>query len=156
MKQVKDDIDRRILAAVQEDARLTAAQLGEQVGLSPTAALKRLKKLRADGTIKRDVALVSADALGQSVQMIVAVSLARESSQIVDRFKRAIREEPRILDGFFVTGEMDFLLLITAKNMADYEEFTRDFFYNQHGIETVKTSVILSEVKRLGPIPIDL
>ena len=156
MKSDLDIIDRHILETVQNDARISAEELGKRIGLSPTAALKRLKKLRSQGVIERDVALIKPEALGQSVQMMVAVSLARESAQIVDRFKRAIINEPRILDGYFVTGEMDFLLLVIAKDMADYEAFTREFFYSNQGVETVKTWVVLSQVKRMGPVPLDL
>ncbi|MEO0569688.1 MAG: Lrp/AsnC ligand binding domain-containing protein [Pseudomonadota bacterium] len=88
--------------------------------------------------------------------MIVPVSLARENWSTSRRLKRGIREGPRILHGFFIIGEMGFLLLITVRNMADYEQFKREFFYDQHGIQTLKTFVVMDEIKRYGPVPVDL
>ena len=92
-----DSIDRKLLTVIQQDARLTAEQLGHACGLSPTAALKRLKRLRADGVIEKEVAVVSPKALGYNIMAIVMVSLEREDRNVIDRCKnrpRRSREQP--------------------------------------------------------------
>src|SRR3712207_5865959 len=89
-----DRLDLQLLAAVQENNRLTSEELGERVGLSPTACQRRLKRLREEGVIEADIAVVSPAALGRPLLMLVSVSLERERADIIDRFKQAIRRTP--------------------------------------------------------------
>ena len=149
-----DAADRKLLRAVQEDVRLTADQLSDICGLSPTAALKRLKKLRADGIIQRETAVVSPKAVGLDVMAIVLVTLERESKGVIDRFKRAIRETPQIMQGYYITGDADFVLTIVAESMEAYDAFTQDFFYDQHTVKNFKTLVVLDPVKSGNTTPI--
>ncbi len=79
--------------------------------------------------------------------MLVLVSLERERADIIDRFKKAIKSSVEVVNGFYVTGEADFVLYITARSMEDYEQFTRRFFYENREIKTVKTMVIVDRVK---------
>ncbi|MEM6649266.1 MAG: Lrp/AsnC family transcriptional regulator [Pseudomonadota bacterium] len=146
--------DLKLLDAVQKNARLTADQMSEVCGLSPTAALKRLKKLRSDGIIENEVAIVSPKAVGQTVLVIVLVTLERENKDVVDSFKRAIRATENIMQGYYITGDADFVLMISAQDMEAYEEFTREFFYDQHRIKTFKTLVVLDRVKSGHALPI--
>lgn len=150
-----DKFDKRILEVVQTTTRLSSEQLGHKVGLSGSAALKRLRRLREQGVIEREVALLSTKAVGRPLQMLVTVNLSREDKHIVDNFKKAIRDEPNIQNGYYITGDADFLLVVSAASMEDYEEFSRSFFYDLHGIRQFKTSVIVDQVKVFGPIPID-
>lgn len=156
MKQILklDNADRKLLAAVQQDVRLTAEQLGDACGLSPTAALKRLKKLRSAGVVQKEVAVISPKAVGLNTMTIVMVTLERESKDVIDRFKRAIKETPQIMQGYYITGDADFLLTIVSETMDEYEEFTRDFFYDRHKIKTFKTLVVLDPVKTGSILPI--
>ncbi len=149
-----DATDRRLLEAVQVDARLTADQLADACGLSPTAALKRLKRLRADGVIEREAAIVSPRALGFNIMALVMVTLDREDRTVIDRFKQDIRRTPQITQGFYITGDADFIITVVARDMDDYEEFTRDFFYDRHPIKTFKTCVVMSVVKTGGALPL--
>ncbi|MDQ1901136.1 Lrp/AsnC family transcriptional regulator [Paracoccus sp. WLY502] len=150
-----DSIDRRLLQAVQENNRLPTEQLGELVGLSATACQRRLKRLRAEGVIEADVAIIAPEALGRPVQVLVQVSLERERADIIDRFKAAIRKTPEIMTGYYVTGEADFILVVTARDMADYEQFTRRFFYENSNIKGFKTMVVIDRVKAGFTLPID-
>lgn len=145
-----DSIDRRLLQAVQENNRLPTEQLGELVGLSATACQRRLRRLRAEGVIEADVAIIAPEALGRPVQVLVQVSLERERADIIDRFKAAIRKTPEI-----VTGEADFILVVTARDMADYEQFTRRFFYENSHIKGFKTMVVIDRVKAGFALPVD-
>lgn len=150
-----DSIDRRLLQAVQENNRLPTEQLGELVGLSATACQRRLRRLRAEGVIEADVAIIAPQALGRPVQVLVQVSLERERADIIDRFKAAIRKTPEIMTGYYVTGEADFILVVTARDMADYEQFTRRFFYENSNIKGFKTMVVIDRVKAGFTLPID-
>lgn len=150
-----DRIDVGILNAVQRNNRLTSEEIGTQVGLSPTACQRRLKSLRSAGVIEGDVSIVSPKAVGRHVFMLVLVSLERERADIIDRFKQAIRTTPEVMNGFYVTGDADFVLVITAKNMEDYEQFTRRFFYENRDIKSFKTLVVMDRVKAGFVIPIE-
>lgn len=150
-----DRADLALLAAVQKNNRLTSEELSEKVHLSPTACQRRLKRLRAEGVIEADVAVVSPKAVGRTVAMIVLVSLERERADIIDRFKAAIRNTSEVMIGYYVTGDADFILVITAKDMEDYEEFTRRFFYENHDIKSFKTMVVMDRVKAGFAFPIE-
>ncbi|WP_050399767.1 Lrp/AsnC family transcriptional regulator [Bradyrhizobium embrapense] len=150
-----DRIDARILQIVQKNNRLTSEAIGEIAGLSATAVQRRLKRLRSDGIIEGDVSIVSTKAVGRPIQMLVLVSLERERADIIDRFKKAIKSSIDIVSGFYVTGDADFALYITAKSMEDYEQFTRKFFYSNPDIKGVKTMVVLDRVKAGFALPIE-
>lgn len=149
-----DSFDKKILTAVQKDAKLTAEQLGDACGLSPTAALKRYKKLKTDGVIKAEVAVVSAKAVGLAIQVAALVTLERERRDIIESFKKSIRNTPQIVQGYYITGEADFLIIIAAESMVEYEEFTQEFFYDKHRIKSFKTLVVLDAIKTGTALPI--
>ncbi|MDA9521714.1 ArsR family transcriptional regulator [Bradyrhizobium sp. CCBAU 11434] len=149
-----DRIDARILEIVQKNNRLTSEVIGEMAGLSPTACQRRLKRLRSEGIIEADVSIVSAKAAGRPIQMLVLVNLERERSDIIDRFKKAIKSSVDVVNGFYVTGEADFVLYVTAPTMEEYEQFTRRFFYANPDIKGFKTMVIMDRVKVGFAVPI--
>lgn len=151
-----DRIDARILEIVQRNNRLTSEVIGEMAGLSATACQRRLKRLRSEGIIEADVSIVSPKAVGRPIQMLVMVSLERERSDIVDRFKKAIKSSAEIVHGFYVTGDADFVLYTTARTMEDYEQFTRRFFYDNPDIKAVKTMVIMDRIKVGFAIPTEV
>ena len=151
---VIDDFDRKILRHVQRNNLLTSAQLSDLVGLSPSSVQRRLNKLRADRVIEADIAVISPTALERPLTMLVAVELARERSDIIDRFKRAVRERAEVMSAYYVTGETDFMLIVSAKDMSDYEGFTRDFFYNNADIKGFKTTVVMDRIKASFSLPI--
>jgi Lrp/AsnC family leucine-responsive transcriptional regulator len=151
-----DQIDIRLLRAVQANNRLTSEELAELANLSPTACQRRMKRLRAAGVIEADVSIVSPRAVGRPVSMLVLVSLERERADIVDRFKAAIRSTTEVMIGFYVTGDADFVLVVTARDMEDYEQFTRRFFYENPDIKGFKTLVVMDRVKAGFSLPIEL
>ncbi|WP_095090441.1 Lrp/AsnC family transcriptional regulator [Mesorhizobium sophorae] len=151
-----DRIDARILELVQRNNRLTSDVIADKVGLSATACQRRLKRLRAEGIIEADVSIISAKAVGRPIQMIVMVTLERERADIIDKFKREIKSSPEIATGFYITGEADFVLYITARSMEDYELFTRRFFYQNADIKTVKTLVVVDRVKATFSVPVEV
>ncbi len=153
---VLDRIDVNILNAVQKNNRITSEELGNLVGLSATACQRRLKTLRKEGVIEGDVSIVSPKSVGRNVFMLVLVTLERERSDIIDRFKKSIRNTPEVMTGYYVTGDSDFVLVITSRNMEDYEQFTRRFFYENSDIKSFKTLVVMDRVKAGFELPINI
>ncbi|MER8389941.1 Lrp/AsnC family transcriptional regulator [Mesorhizobium sp. M1380] len=151
-----DRIDARILEIMQKNNRLTSEAIGDMVSLSATACQRRLKRLRSEGIIEADVSIVSAKAVGRPVQMLVLVSLERERADIIDRFKKAIKSTAEVVNGFYVTGDADFVLYVTASSMEDYEAFTRRFFYENSDIKAVKTMVVMDRVKAGFAVPVEM
>lgn len=150
-----DRADIALLEAMQRNNRLTSEELARMVNLSPTACQRRLKRLRADGVIEADVSIISPKAVGRQTTMIVLVSLERERADIVDRFKASIRNTREVMIGYYVTGDADFILVVTAKDMEEYEQFTRRFFYENTDIKGFKTLVVMDRVKAGFAFPID-
>lgn len=151
-----DEIDLKLLQAVQTNNRLTSDELAELANLSPTACQRRMKRLRATGVIEGDVSIVSPKAVGRPFSMLVLVSLERERADIIDRFKAAIRATAEVMIGYYVTGDADFVLVVTARDMEDYEQFTRRFFYENADIKSFKTIVVMDRVKAGFSLPIEL
>jgi Lrp/AsnC family transcriptional regulator, leucine-responsive regulatory protein len=149
-----DKIDLRLMDLVQHNNRLTSDELGEAVGLSSTGVQRRLRRLRTEGVIEADVSIISPKAIGRNVAMLVLVSLERERADIVDRFKQSICSTAEVMSGYYVTGDADFVLLVTANNMEDYETFTRRFFYENQDIKSFKTMVVMDRVKTGLVLPI--
>jgi Lrp/AsnC family leucine-responsive transcriptional regulator len=154
MSMTLDALDLAILRLLQRNNQQTAAQLAARIPLSPTAIQRRIRLLRERGIIEADVSIVSAAAVGRPFSMLVLVSLERERMDIIDRFKQAIRNTPEVMNGYYVTGETDFVLVITARDMNDYEAFTRRFFYENPDIKGFKTLVVMDRIKGGHQIPL--
>lgn len=150
-----DRIDALILEILQKNNRLTSQVVGQLTGLSATACQRRLKRLRSDGIIEADVSIISPKAVGRPIQMLVLVNLERERADTIDRFKKAMQSSVEVVYGFYVTGDTDFVLYITARTIEDYEQFTRRFFYENPEIKGFKTMVIMDRVKVGFAIPIE-
>ncbi|MBB4577579.1 Lrp/AsnC family transcriptional regulator [Rhizobium lentis] len=150
-----DRMDIALLKAVQNNNRLTSDELAVIVHLSPTACQRRLKRLRSAGVIEADVSIISPKGVGRHITMIVMVSLERERADIVDRFKTAIQNTREVMMGYYVTGEADFILVVTARDMENYEQFTRRFFYENKDIKGFKTTVVMDRIKASFAIPVD-
>lgn len=150
-----DSIDRRLLQLLQQDALTSTERLGEAVGLSPTAAKRRVNRMRQDGTIQKDVSLVDPSRLGYEVFTLVQVNLERDRRDIVQDFKRSIVAHPRILQAFYTTGDTDFVLLVASRSLGHYEQFTQAFFWESPQIQSFKTMVVMENVKLGFEIPIE-
>jgi len=142
-----DRFDRLILAEVQRDARRTAEQLAGAVGLSPAACQKRLKRLRDQGVIEREIAVLSPAALGRSLTVIVEVTLERERPEFLDAFKSRMRAAEEVMQCYYVTGEGDFVLILTMPDMTAYEAFTRRHFFEEANVARFRTQVVMDRVK---------
>ena len=142
-----DDKDLKILKLVQSNARLTAEAISLDVGLSAPAVQKRLQKLRAEGVIEREIAVLSPSKLGRGMTIIVEVLLERESRAHLDAFKRRMRSAPQVQQCYYTTGEGDFVLILVVEDIKEYEEFTQTYFFDESNISKFKTAVVMDRVK---------
>ncbi|WP_171173208.1 Lrp/AsnC family transcriptional regulator [Ruegeria sp. HKCCD8929] len=142
-----DDKDLAILRLVQTDARLTAEAISQDVGLSAPAVQKRLKRLRESGVIEREIAVLSPAKLGREMTVIVEVILERESRAHLDAFKRKMRDAPAVQQCYYTTGEADFILILSMRDIQEYEAFTQAYFFDESNISRFKTSIVMDRVK---------
>lgn len=151
---VLDALDRRILSVLQEDNQITNLALAERVGLSPPACLKRVRRLRDEKVIVKDVALVDPDRVGQGIVAFVGVELDRQREDVLASFERKIAAEPDVQQCYFVSGEIDYLLIVTCRDMEAYNAFARRVLANEHNIKRFRTSFNLSRVKYETKVPL--
>ncbi|MBX3598416.1 MAG: Lrp/AsnC family transcriptional regulator, partial [Rhizobiaceae bacterium] len=124
-------------------------------GLSPSACLRRLNRLRETNVIEAEIAVVSPAAVGHRLTMVVEVSLERERPDIISDFKKAMRRTPEVIQCYYVTGEVDFILIVAVHSMSDYEAFTNDFLFNNKNIKRFNTLVVMDRVKVGLAVPIE-
>ena len=151
---VSDPIDIAILRHLQRTTRKTSEAIAEAVGLSPSACQRRIKRLRQCGAIASEIAVLDPEVAGARLTLIVEVVLARGRADIIDRFKRAVREMPEVQQCYYVTGDVDFILVVTAKDMSDYEGLTRRLFFDNPDILKFQTIVVMDTVKLGLEIPL--
>ncbi len=142
-----DPFDIAILNNLQKNSRITSEPLAEAVGLSPTACQRRVKRLRDNGVIEKEIAVIDPAKVGGRITMIVQAVLERGRADILDDFKREIAKIPQVQQCYYVTGDFDFILIVTAKDIPEYEQLThRIFFANPH-IRRFQTIVVMDSVK---------
>ncbi|MGC0055367.1 Lrp/AsnC family transcriptional regulator [Brucella pituitosa] len=149
-----DNFDRQILNLVQENASLTAEQLSESVALSVSAIQRRLKRLRASGVIMRDMALVDPRRVGGPTFYVVALQVERERPELLIELRRWLAGEPHVQQAFYVTGEADFVLVVTAPDTETYDALMTRMVSENPNIRRFTTNVALGLVKRGSAIPI--
>lgn len=149
-----DDIDRQLLSIVQKDALISTENMALQVGLSATSAKRRLNKLRRNGTITKDVSIVDPAKLGYEIFTLVSVNLERDRRDIIQSFRMEIKNNPRIMQGFYTTGDADFILLVASRSLSEYEEFTQKYFWENNNIKHFKTMVVMDCVKYGFELPV--
>lgn len=142
-----DDIDRRIVAALQAEGRVPIVELAERVGLSPTPCQRRVRRLEEQGVIVRYAALVDPSALGLTLQALVQVTLDDHSEKTVEAFEAAIRARPEVIACFAVTGDMDFLLHVLAPDLASFSDFALKALLRMPGVRGTRSSFIMQAVK---------
>jgi DNA-binding Lrp family transcriptional regulator len=145
-----DALDRQILAFYRKDTRLSAATIGERVGLSATAVQRRLKRMRDEGIILAETARVDAAALGLGVTCIVGIDLEREGPDAVDRFRERMRGFDAVQQCYHVTGASDFVLVVQAADITAYEALTRAALTTDANVLSFSTQVVLENGSRGG------
>jgi DNA-binding Lrp family transcriptional regulator len=143
-----DAIDRAILEVLQEDARLTNVELAARVHLSPSACLRRVRQLEEAGVIARYVALLNPRSVGQPGTSFTIVNVERTTPDTLRSFEQAVRDEPQILDCFYVAGSNDYLLRFTYRDAEDLERFHSEVLSRLPGVVRSNSMLVLRTVKK--------
>ena len=153
-----DTVDRRILRALQVDGRITYDVLAAQISLSPSATLRRVKRLEEAGVIAGYVALVPAERVGLGLTAYINVRLEKHSEMHkrnpMDLFRAAVQTWPEVVECAALTGEMDYLLRVVVQDMAHYSRFIMDTLLKHPSVEDCKTSFVLDRVKNTTALPL--
>lgn len=153
-----DTIDRRILRALQADGRATYDQLAAQVSLSPSATLRRVKRLEEAGVIGGYVALLKPELVGLGLNAYLNVRLEKHSEahkrSPMDAFRAAVQAWPEVVECAALTGEMDYLLHVVVEDMAHYSRFVMDTLLKHPSVQDCKTSFVLDRVKHTTALPV--
>ena len=148
-----DTKDRRLLAELQRDARLTMQELADRVGLSSSAAWRRVKALEESGVIDRYAAIANTRKAGFGLSSMVHLSLARHEQKNVDHFIREVLQHPEVLECFQTSGDADFHLRVVVPDIDAYNEFLDGFIFKLPGVSQVRSNIILKEIKADTALP---
>ena len=151
-----DDIDRRIVQALQAVGRMSIQDLAAQVGLSPSPCARRVRLLEDAGVIKGYVAVIDQEKLGLPVSVFASIKLERQREEELDRFGAAVQRWPEVADCYLMTGQRDYLLRIIVSDLAAYERFLKDKLTRLDNVASIESSFALGQVKRSFSVPVEL
>jgi Lrp/AsnC family transcriptional regulator, leucine-responsive regulatory protein len=151
-----DALDLRILAELQQDGSLTNVELARRVHLSPSPCLARVKALEAAGVIERYVALASAKLLGLGLNVFISISLNSQSKEALAAFERHIAEHDEVMECYLMTGDSDYLIRVAVPDIAALERFILEQLTPIPGIEKIRSSFALKQVRYKTALPLPL
>ena len=143
-----DATDRRILRALHRRARLTNAELAEEVGLSPSPCWTRVRRLEQSAVIQEYVTILNQAALGLPDTVIIEVMMERHDEDRLRRFEQAVTEMPEVIEAWLVTGEYDYVIKAAVGGTAGYERLLREKLYRLPGVRHTRTSFTLRSLKQ--------
>ena len=149
-----DAFDRRLLALVQRDASLTSDELATDVGLSPSAIQRRLKRLRSKGVISGIHAMVEPAMVGRPMFFIVGLEIERERPELLSRLRTWLNDEDAVQEVFYVTGAADFIIVVIVRDIAAYDTLMARMLADNPNVRRFTTNVALSIHKRSLFLPI--
>lgn len=151
-----DRTDRRILALMQADGRISNLELADAVGLSPTPCSRRVKRLEESGVIERHVTLLNQSALGLKLTAIIGITMDRHTPERFENFEKTVRDYPEVMECAVVTGQAaDYLLRVVVPDMEYYEKFLLGRLTRIAGVTGVHSSFVLRQVIRRTELPLD-
>jgi len=154
MRATLDRLDRQLLACLQRDNLQTADRLAEQVGRSPSAIARRLRRLRATGAIAADVSLISEEAAGHPLSAVVQIQLERHAPHEVDAVRRRLAASPNVQLCLNLAGAFDILILIVAVDMDDFNALAGRLL-EQPGVRRFETTFVKGRVKATLAVPLE-
>lgn len=150
-----DGFDKKILQLLQRDNKISQRELAEQVNLSPSAVNRRIAALEADGYIKGNIAIIDNKKLGKPITLIVEVRIKNKHTLAMDHHKSIFLSTPAIQQVYLVTGDFDFLLIMTVADMSEYEQLSEKLLFNDENIHGFKTMVTLQNIKQTFEVNIE-
>lgn len=151
-----DILDRKILEILQKDNQTPQRDIGEKVGLSAAAVQRRIKRMREEKIIEKDICIIDRDMIGSNVTILVEIFLATEKIDVIDELRKIFSQSPEIQQCYYVTGESDFFLVIIVPSMKYYENLTREIFFSNQNIKRFRTMVITEVSKNSFEIPVKM
>ena len=149
-----DRSDRAILEVLQRDNKTPQRKIAEMVNLSAPAVQRRIKRLEETGVIQANVAVVDPRKIGQSITLFVQVEMESERTDLYESAKRSFASAPEVQQCYYVTGDTDFILIVTVETMNDYEALTRRLFFENNNVKHFRTFVAMDRVKVGMSIPV--
>lgn len=150
-----DEIDQRILAELQHNARTSNVDLADAVALSPSPCLRRVRALEERGVIKQYVTLVDPASVGLHLNVFVRVTLAQQIEHNLDVFEEAIRQRPEVMECYLMTGDSDYHLRVVVPDVPAYERFLMDHLTRIPGVANIRSSFALKQVSYRTALPLD-
>ena len=149
-----DAVDRQLLTVIQENGRLSNAELARRIHLSPPATHARLRKLEEQGIIRQYVALLDRERLGYDLLCFIYIRMAMHELNYLEPFQDHVRSLPEVLECHHLTGQFDYLLKVALRNRRELQNFVRDKLVPLKGVAQITTSILLEEVKSTPILPI--
>lgn len=143
---LSDELDRAILNALQDDGRLTNADLADRIGLSASACHRRVRRLESDGVIERYAAMVNRELVGRGVSVFVEISLESQREELLDEFEAAVKDVPHVQSCHLMAGMSDYLVHVTCKDVADYETIHRESLAVLPGVTRLRSNFAIRTV----------
>lgn len=150
-----DDIDKTLLGYLQPDARISTAELARRFDLSAPGLQKRMRRLEETGVISHYATILNREAIGYDMLCFVQINLQRHVVDVVENFRVVVQSMPEVLECHHVTGEYDFLLKVVVRNRKHLEEFLLHTLTPVKGMDKIRTSLALSEIKSTTNLPLD-
>ena len=149
-----DAIDRAILAELQQEGRLSNLELARRVHLSPSACLRRVKALEDDGVIAQYVAMINPRAVGKHGVSFTIINLEAMNTPQLEAFEQAVRDQPEVLDCFYVAGSNDYLIRFTYRDAEDLERIHSEVLMRLPNVARTNSLLVLRTVKKTTALPL--
>lgn len=147
MSEALDEFDRAILQILQKDCQLKAEAIADEVGLSPSAVQRRLKRLREGGTIQAEVAVINRKATNFPMTFIAGMEIERDNYDALARFRLWADKQENVQQVYYVTGQVDLIAIITARDVEHYDDISAQLMADNPQIRRMTTNVVLRDVK---------
>ena len=152
--EVLDAVDRRLLRVLQDDGRISNAELARRCNLSPAACFERMRRLREKKVITGYAALINPAKVGRGLMIFVEVLLDRTTGDMFEAFAEAVRRQPEVLECHMVAGGFDYLIKARVGDMEAYRAFLGDVLVKMPGVRETRTYAVLEEVKSTTALPL--
>jgi Lrp/AsnC family leucine-responsive transcriptional regulator len=149
-----DGTDRKIIAAVQSDGRMTVNEIAARVGLSASPCARRVRMLEEAGVIKGYTAVIDQKKVGLPISAFASIKLERQREEDLDRFAAAVARWPEVVDCYLMTGQRDYLMRVVVQDLEAYERFLKDKLTRLDGVASIETSFALVQIKRSEVLPL--
>lgn len=150
-----DELDRRLLSLLQRDTTAPAETLGSRVGLSASSVQRRIKRMRAISAIEREVAIVNTNAIGKRMTFIVGVKVDFGQKAGVDALQKRLLADARTQQAYYVTGEVDLILVVVVEDMQDYDQYSKSLLLASPAMLRFQSNVVIEGLRVGLEVPID-